>query len=318
MYPVCVCAIEQNQSGACFLRKNGEINRLEVPRALARFLARLDGKTDPYELAPNFSREQMNKLLSMLEEMEYITTKCWNGSLLSAQITLLWLAQRRIPAAVRRICKALSMLLAVSWLPILILGLIQFLNGNWGYSGSGTLGIVLGFLLGIPLHEMAHAAICVGAGGRLVRAGVLTQFILIPGAFVELDYVHLPRSARIHTLMSGVEVNALMAGLAFLAGSQAWGEFYTSFGLANLIFAIINLGTYFIGLDGAKALSELIGSELDLSLDILLDYPTRASLRKQGITGRARIAATQILSASQFAILVILILNLKEILSWIF
>ena len=129
MYPVCVCSIEQNKEGVCFLRKTGETERQEVPRALARFLARLDGKTDPLALVPGFPKEEMDKHLSALEEMDYITTRRRNGSLLSAQLTL-WFAPRHVPAAVRRTCRALSLLLAVICFPVLIIGLRQLLHGN--------------------------------------------------------------------------------------------------------------------------------------------------------------------------------------------
>lgn len=43
MYPACVCLIEQNKRGICFLSKTGETKRLEVPLGLARFLSLLDG-----------------------------------------------------------------------------------------------------------------------------------------------------------------------------------------------------------------------------------------------------------------------------------
>ena len=361
MYPVCVCAIGKNKAGACFLRKTGETERREVPRALARFLYHLDGKTDPLKLASLFTAEQMDKLLSMLGEMErmkvprslarylaqldrkndphtlapqctaeqmdkllskleemgYIRSRRWNGSLLAALVTL-WFVPRRIPAAVRRRCRALSLLLAVVWLPVLIVGLLQFLRVNWVDGGSSTLGMVLGLLAGFVLHEAGHAVSCVGLGGRLVSVGLLTQFVLIPGAFVEPDYVFLPRAARVHILLSGVEVNFLLAGLAFLASVIVWGDCFTMFGFGNLVLGLLNIGIFYFGLDGSKALAELMGDQ-DLSEAILTRRTARLTiLRRAGISGRARIAAVHILSVLQLGILAILILNFKEMLSWIF
>ena len=318
MYPVCVCAIEQNKEGVCFLRKTGETKRLEVPRALARFLARLDGKTDPHELLPGFSEEEMDKLLSMLEDMEnIITTRRWNGSFLMPQLTL-WFAPRHIPAAVRRACKTISLLLAVAWLPVLIFGLLQFLHGNWADGGSETLGIVLGLLAGIVLHEAGHAVSCVGFGGRLVCAGLLSQFFVIPGAYVEVDDVRLSRSERVHMLLSGVDMNFLLAGLSLLAGTIAWGDCLTMAGLMNVVFGLLNIGIYYFGMDGAKALEELMGNQ-DLSEAILARRTARQTIRRRaGVSGRARIAAVHILSVLQLGILSILILNFKEVLSWIF
>lgn len=311
MYPVCVCAIEQNREGVCFLRKTGETERKEVPRALARFLARLDGKTDPLALVPGIPKEEMDRYLSELEGMDYITTRRWNGSLLMAQITL-WFAPRRVPAAVRRACRALSLLLAVLWLPVLSLGLMQLLRGNWADGGSDTLGIVLGLLAGIILHEAGHAVTCVGFGGRLVCVGVCVQLLLIPGAFVMPDYIHLPRAARVHMLLSGVEMNFLLAGLAFLAGVVVWGDCFAMLGVVNVTLALLNLGVYY------SALEELLG-DLDLSEAILTRRSARRTIRRRaGVSGRARIAAVHILFAMQLGILSILILNFKEVLSWIF
>ena len=317
MYPVCVCAIEQNKEGICYLRKNGETERLEVPRALARFLARLDGKTDPHALLPGFSKEQKEELLSMLEEKGYIRTRRWNRSFLAAQVAL-WFAPRHIPAAVRRACKTISLLLAILWLPVLIFGLLQLLHGNWTDGGSDTLGIVLGLAAGLVLHEAGHAVSCVGLGGRLVCAGLLTQFFVIPGAYVEVDDVRLSRSERVHMLLSGVEMNFLLAGLAFLAGTIVWGDCLAMAGMMNATLALLNLGIYYFGMDGARALEELMG-DLDLSEAILTRRTARQTIRRRaGVSGRARIAAVHILSVMQLGILSILILNIKEVLSWIF
>lgn len=317
MFPVCVCAIEQ-KDGVCYLRKTAETERLEVPRSLARFLSRLDGKTDPLALAPGFSIEQMDELLSMLEELHYIRSRRWNHSLFIAQITL-WFAPRRIPAAVRRVCRAISMALMSVWLPVLIVGLLQFLRGNWVDGGNGTLGAVLGLLVGIAFHEAGHAVSCVGLGGRLVRAGVCSQLAVIPGAFVEVDYVRLPRAARVHILLSGVETNFLLAGLACSIGVVLWGDFFILFGAVNIMLGMLNLGIYFIALDGGKALEELLGVDLELSEKILTEHRVRRAIRKRaGATGSARIAASQILCVLQFGILSLLIINLKEVLSWIF
>lgn len=362
MYPICVCAIELNKAGACFLRKTGETERREVPRALARFLYHLDGKTDPLTLAPLFTAEQMDWLLSMLKEMErrkvprslalylaqldgktdphtpapqctaeqmdellsmlkkmgYITDTRRSGVFFAAQNTL-WFAPRRIPAAVRRVCRVISMTLLFIWLPVLIVGMIQLLRVNWTDGGSSTLGVVLGLLAGIVFHEAGHAVSCVGLGGRLVRAGVCSQLIVIPGAFVEVDYIRLPRAARIHTLLSGVEANFLLAGLAFLASVIVWGDCFAMFGLMNLMLGFLNSGVYFIALDGGRALEELIGADLNLSEKILEEHRARRTIRRRaGITGSARIAATHVLCVLQLGILSLVILNLKEVISWIF
>lgn len=317
MYPVCTCIISREDKHY-YVRRPGEKERREVSRDFARFLTGLDGKTDPRSLVPSFSKEQMEKLLSMLDEMEYITTRRWNGSLLSAQITL-WFAPRVIPAAVRRVCRAFSMALMFIWLPVLVVGLMQFLSANWTDGGSDTLGIILGLLMGLILHEAAHAISCVGLGGRLVRTGLFIQFVLIPGAFVEVDYIFLPRAARVHMLLSGVEMNFLLAGLAFLAGAVVWGDCLAMAGLMNLGLGLLNLGVYYFGMDGGKALTELIGVNLDLSEAILSKHTARQTIRKRaGVSGRARIAAVHILSVMQLGILSILILNIKEVLSWIF
>ena len=318
MYPICLCCIEKDKSGAFFLRKTGETKRKKVSPARACFLYHLDGKTDPYTLAPGLSAEQVDELLAELKEQGFVSDSRWNGSFLMPQFTL-WFVPRRIPAAVRRACRAISTALLFVWLPVLIVGMMQILNGSWVDSGSSTLGAVLGLLAGVVFHEAGHAVSCIGFGGRLVRVGVCSQLIVIPGAFVEVDYVLLPRAARTQTMLSGVEMNFLLAGAAGLAGVVIWGEFFAMFGLMNAMLGLLNQGVYFIGLDGAKALGELIGADLSLSEKILEEHRARRTIRRRGgVTGRARIAATHVLCVLQLGILSLVIINLKDVISWIF
>lgn len=318
MYPICLCCIEKDKSGAFFLRKTGETKRKKVSPARACFLCHLDGKTDPYTLAPDLSAEQLDELLAELKEQGFVSDSRWNGSFLMPQFTL-WFVPRHIPAAVRRACREISTALLFVWLPVLIAGMMQILRANWTDGGSSTLGMVLGLLAGVVFHEAGHAVGCVGFGGRFVRVGICSQLVLIPGAFVEVDYVLLPRAARIQTVLSGVEMNFLLAGAAGLAGVVIWGEFFAMFGLMNAMLGLLNQGVYFIGMDGAKALGELIGADLSLSEKILEEHRARRTIRRRGgVTGRARIAATHVLCVLQLGILSLMILNLKEVISWIF
>lgn len=318
MYPVCICAIEQNKEGVCYLRKTGETKRQAVRDEVAWFLSRLDGKTDPHALLPGLSTEQMDELLSALKEQGFVLDSRWNGSFLMPQLTL-WFIPRRVPAAVRRVCRAISMALLFVWLPVLIAGMMQILRANWTDGGSSTLGMVLGLLAGVVFHEAGHAVSCIGFGGRVTRVGVCAQLIVIPGAFVEVDYIRLPRAARIHTVLSGVEMNFLLAGAAGLAGVVICGKFFAMFGLMNAMLGLLNQGVYFIGLDGAKALEELIGADLSLSEKILEEHRARRTIRRRGgVTGRARIAATHVLCVLQLGILSLVIINLKDVISWIF
>lgn len=315
MFPGRTCCIER-RGGVCFVRMPGDCERQEIPRTLAWFLSQLDGKTDPHTILPDYSKRQIRKLIFALEENEYVTTKRWDCTLFPFQCKR-YFAPGRASIAVRRWCLLLSGALLLAWLPVLVVGLRHLLAFDITDSGSMILGFILGTAVGLLLHETAHALSCVAANGRLFFAGVMTQMLILPCAFVHIDYVRLPRAARIQTILAGVEMNFFLAGLGFCLMSVSWGDFWLLFGLANLFLALLNSGIYYYGLDGARALSELLGTDASLSLDILSKHFVRRVIRKRvGATGRARIAVARVLSVLQLGVLAVLILNIKEIVSW--
>lgn len=315
MYPGRTCCIERSEDGRCFARMPGDRERQEIPRALAWFLSQLDGKTDPHTILPDFSPRQIRKLISMLEEKEYVTTKRWTFSLFPLQCKR-YFAPGRASVAVRRWCLLASGALLLLCIPMLMIGLRRFFALDMTDGGSTLLGYILGTVVGLLLHEAAHALSCIGFNGYCFYSGVMMQMFVLPCAFIEIDYVRLPRAARIQTTMAGVEMNFLLAGLAFCLMPVCFGDFWLSAGLSSLFLGLLNLGIYYVGLDGAKALSELLGTDVSLSLDILSKYSVRRAIRKKaGATGRARIAVARVLSLLQIGVVTVLILNLREVFS---
>lgn len=319
MFPVSICCIER-QGDELYARRPGDNDCWKINDSVAHFLNQLDGRTNPYAIQDcPFTHRQIRELLSALREAGLLLVDRWDLSLFSCRFTA-FIAPKRFSVTARRACLALAVLLALVWIPMLIIGITRYLSWTFEGGGSDMLGIFVGMFAGLFFHEIAHAVSCVGLGGRFFDAGVMLQLLLIPCAFVEIDYTQIrSRAFRVQVLFAGVEMNLLQCGIGLCAMGSSYGDFWLGYAEANLVMALLNLGIFYRGFDGARALSELLGTDLSLSLDLLLDRRVRRSVhRKAGWNGTARIAVARTLALLQIGIVVVLILNFRELIAWIF
>lgn len=205
--------------------------------------------------------------------------KSWLGSIRIA----LWMSRGNCGKSLYGKAAVLHTIVKYLWLPVLIAGIIScFLQRSLFYYyidyfddsfWMTVICIFMGFLAGLLLHELSHAASALVYGAPLFEIGV--GFILfLPCAYVIYDdsVIKNPEKA-LHTVLAGVEMNYLLAGtlmiLQVIFPVCAGILFYPV--LINMILGTVNL--FATGpLDGYAALC------------ILLRIP-----RKWGIVERGRI-----------------------------
>lgn len=155
------------------------------------------------------------------------------------------------------------MLLLVSWLPVLVIGIVSFLNSDMKISNFIVfiLGFIMGSAIGCLLHEvLGHGVATLGAkGGKLFEVGVMVDNFF-PGFYVFSDTDTIKNKfLRVQTHAAGLEINYLLVGIFLILTNACTGV------MKDLIFgmAFINLATAFANstlyghLDGTNIIGEL-------------------------------------------------------------
>lgn len=285
-----------------------------------RFFRKLDGKTNPYEINPDWSEYEVKKLMRFLKKKELVRNSRISKSFLSIQISLFKLKFKRTGKA---IALKLNRLLLMSFLPVLLIGIFYYIN----YSSeffitdylSVWLGLMLGTVAGLLLHETGHALAGAGYGARVFECGLIVG--LSSGAYVMIDFRNVKkRIRRVQILAAGIEMNFLLVGISLiLAGliDQLSG-FFIGFAFGNLVLGIVNL-LFINGLDGCSIIKELLSTQsLSFSaLDFIIDEKVRRGLLMQGATGYIKIASCFIGAVFQLAYPLLLIVNVVGVISCI-
>ena len=282
----------------------------------ARFLKALDGHTDPFEIEPDLEEEVVEAILDEMEDEGLLDEE--EGIVYLGLGTILfpfWLPEVR---KIHRLLGAIwNRILMVSWLPLLVMGLHILFSGTWDYVewGWGTLaGYFLGFGSGLLLHEMSHAAACIGYGSRchFFEMGLMVCRFL-PGAYVIIDYSELKnRFKRAQINAAGIECNAALAGI-FLCALKL--EFMDSSALLmaaalNAILAIFNT-SLIEGIDGMGIFREVFGCEnfVEKARSLIFNTCGKRLLRRRGINGIATIAACYIIVLLQILLPIVLMMD---------
>lgn len=291
----------------------------EVSREVAEFLKALNGKTNPYKINEEFSEEFVDELLDDFDEEGWLYSgkRLMSGGIGTALFTL-WIPDVKIWH--RIVAKIWNSLLMILCLPVFIIGVTILVRGNFPYIEHGSnwgLCYLVGFIPGLMLHELSHAAACLSdVRGKVFEFGIMVRYFL-PGAYVVLDTERIRnRFKKAQIFAAGIEMNLLLAGIFLILLKLGWFDctilIYAA--LVNGILAAFNLAL--IGpLDGMKIFSELLGVEniVYKAKKLIFDNDAKKKLRKRGINGRAAIASCYIIVGFQLLLPLILILNVISI-----
>ena len=295
----------------------GEI--CEVSREVAEFLKALNGKTNPYKINEEFSEEFVDELLDDFDEEGWLYSgkRLMSGGIGTALFTL-WIPDVKIWH--RIVAKIWNSLLMILCLPVFIIGVSILVRGNFPYIDHGSnwgLCYLVGFIPGLMLHELSHAAACLSdVRGKVFEFGIMVRYFL-PGAYVVLDTERIRnRFKKAQIFAAGIEMNLLLAGIFLILLKLGWFDctILVYAALVNGILAAFNLAL--IGpLDGMKIFSELLGVEniVYKAKKLIFDNDAKKKLRKRGINGRAAIASCYIIVGFQLLLPLILILNVISI-----
>lgn len=281
----------------------------EITQELAEVLCKMDGKRslasffddndDPYGMDwDEFEEELVEMNLLRRGRVE----KDGFGSFRVA----LWMATGRcskrmyIPAAI------LHVIVKYLWLPILLTGIIShiwqynyyYLDYYAEFSWKTVVGILAGMIAGLMLHELSHAASGYVYGAPIFEIGI-GLFLIFPGAYVAYDdsVIRDPGKA-LHTVLAGVEMNYLFAGILLII------QFFSPFSTGILYFAAlvnITMGTFNLfatgSLDGYAALC------------ILLRIPRTWGIMERGriLLGKSKVKGAEQASEGMFRIAMLLL-----------
>lgn len=270
-------------------------------------LRMLDGDTDPLDIYSDLSEDEVYDLIEKYEQAGLIRKgRFLIKSFPTINYTLLVPQKTKTN---RKICKALNLIILLSWLPLFAVGLYSFVNTNsWmmGYVDNYEIQFILGYivaiLLGLSLHEISHAISCFAYGGDVFEFGVMLNFI-IPGAYILTNEKKIKnRFSLIQLFAAGIEMNFLIAGISFLLMPLYYyslSMFFFTIAFMNSLLGLFNLVlTGF--LDGQRIFEKAFGysgkNSLFDSVEVIIHSKrTRNYLRKKGINGKATIVFSYIL-----------------------
>lgn len=285
-----------------------------------KFMRTFDGNTNPYEMIPHgWSRNDVDEFLKFLKENYFIRRSRINKiGLLSVTISLFKI---KPTMKIRAVSLVLNCLLLFSFLPIFIIGCVLFVKNSdliveyYNYSHM-IMGLLLGLIIGMVMHETGHAICGLSYGqAKVYEAGLILGLSF--GAYVAINLSKVrERRRRIQVFAAGIEMNLLVAGVSFILLSvfPQLSLFFCGIGTDNVFMALINL-LFISGLDGAAILDELLGTRSLFSdtLDLILDKEVREKLLTRGITGYAKIVSCVLCTLCQFSYPVLIILNILSV-----
>ena len=286
------------------------------------FLLALDGKTDPFSIPSPFTAAERAEILDELAGLGLIRQGRWTSRSASCMVYSLFFPERQQTRSF--IPRLLNAALCVSFLPVLICGIVSFISalGTVRISAFSLSGLIAGLLAGILLHEASHAAACLAYGGKVYEAGFLLNCLVIPGAYVMMKNPDgLSTAKKIQCIAAGPEANLLLSGIGFILTviMPVAADFFFCAALANLFLAYLNLMLRG-GSDGCRILSCLFGADEEDIVDIagksVLNRLSRLALRRRGDVGRAALCAYSLILLFQVSTPLLILLNLLEVISW--
>ena len=315
-YPAFVnwATIKKTDDGRYIIRDFHEDKEYRVSRRIAWFARQLDGKRNPYEITSSLSENQVTEYLKMLDEAELLRTgRVKDKHILGVNVTL-WIP--RVTDGLRIFSWFANAFIMISWLPALVCGIYGMLNCWACEEFALAAGGILGVLVGIALHELAHMFAALGYGGRVFELGVMLSLIM-PGAYtmIDLDSVK-KRFRKLQMYAAGVESNFLLAGVAGVLAMkiESLESFFFSFACMNIVMGVMNL-TFSDGIDGFRMFEEVLGTEnlFTMASRVRKSKSRRRFLMRKGMSGVASVAVCYMLGIFRFLMPVSFVAGLIEV-----
>ena len=300
--------------------RTGERFEVEDRRRIVSYILRLDGRSDPYTISPWLSREEVMSVLNRLNECHLLREERFLYRGLGFFAYPLYVSRgRRIGV---KAPKNLNTALLISFLPILAAGILFFISHLPDTVDVSVVGLIFGILLGVALHEGAHAAAALSYGGKVYEIGISLSFFIVPGAYVLSECGEKAGVLQdIQHNAAGIEMNGFLSGLFFFMGGLFPGlaGFCLTAALANAGLMLLNL-SFHGDLDGYHIMNVLLGEAEDI-VEVARDSVTlkdmRAELRRQGMTGKVKLGAYYLVIVLQYALPFSLILDIGGLFLWL-
>ena len=233
----------------------------------------------------------------------------------------LWVPQKT--AKLKRNATILNWLLFISWLPVFLLGIHLYSSNEpiW-IDDHFILGMILGLVSGIVLHELGHFIAALSSNkSEVYELGIGLKFLL-PCAYNLIDCEKASRTDKIQIYAAGCEMNALLSGI-FLMLATVWDTFASAFFMAAILnISMVALNMILItGFDGMILFSQLLGIDLiELSKTInaiVFKRNIRKRFIRKGLDGFAFVVVSYVLELIKIGYPLLLILNVWEVILWI-
>ena len=288
--------------------------------AYIQFITSLHENVNPYYIPAGYTIKERFAILNELSAHLLLREDRWLSKSLDSVMYSCYIPKTHQSG--KRLFSVLNTLLYLLFLPALIGGLVRFFSSGTELHSLSIPGIACGILLGIVLHEAAHAIAGLSYGGKLFEAGVSMTYIFIPGAYVLIKgQERFPVLKQLQTYAAGIEMNALLSGCFFFLAPAfpLQADFFFCAAWVNLITLLVNL-TMIDGNDGCKMFSLLFGRDGEDIVEKAREYITtpskRAYLRSLGLRGKVTFCAYSIVLLMQTALPLLIVLNLLEVIAW--
>lgn len=286
----------------------------ELDNQTYHFLRNLNGNRNPYKVASKLGVDA-EKLMDYFD-MNLLIRTGGRKLLASGGTTLRTIF---IPAKHRTssiISKLYNFGLCVGWLPMLLYGFYRILFSSYRLNEDYIiLGNIFAIAIGMLLHELSHAMVCLCYGGRFFEIGVMWEKFY-PGAYVLIDTSEInSRLKRIQVDAAGVEMNFFLTGLFLVLCTvfEGGSGFFLCSAVMNGILAVFNL-SFIDGLDGCSVLGELLGllNGVD-GAKKLLRKELKWNIKEASVNKKIAIASCVIIIVYQILLPMVLVNNVLMI-----
>lgn len=297
----------------------GEIDEepLRLPDYFVDFMQKLDGNTNPYKIDPSIDKRTIRAYLRFLSKKGYLRDRVRNRDVGRVAFSVVKFDGEPKQS---RTAVLLNSFLALSWIPILVCGIVLGVKAWNNYDVFGDtymIGLLFGLLIGLSLHEAGHAIAAKAYGAPVYEIGI--RISLIPAAYTLMKETAVKnRLKRTHVYAAGVETNFLLAGLFFAAAYFIPGygirTFFFYAGLENILLGVSNF-CFFLPLDGFKMITTLLGAD-DMVCSMLIALIMPSTWKEQlgkGPSGLARMLSVSFLQLTQSIALIWILYNVVVI-----